>query len=730
MSQSPCFTRQALRAGVRLAVTGGLLAGAGLMARQAPPQAPSAPAQLAPAQAHRAADQPPVDHRLDWWREARFGMFIHWGLYAVPAGEWAGRTDHGEWIRNTAKIPLDVYDQFRTRFNPAAFNPDAWVRLAKAAGMKYIVITTKHHDGFALFDSQVTDWDVLATPYGRDILKALAAACRRDGIRLGFYYSIMDWHHPDYVPRRDWEAASRPDAGADFERYVRYMKAQLKELLTNYGPIGVLWFDGQWEGTWNNERGRDLYAYVRSLQPDIIINNRVGRAGGDFGLDRDQGQLGDYGTPEQEIPATGLPGLDWETCMTMNRNWGYNRADKAFKPTRELVRDLVDIASKGGNFLLNVGPTANGEFPPESVDRLNGLMRFMADAGVSVYGTQASPFPSLVWGRCTRKRMDDRTTRLYLHVWDRPADNVLVVPGLLNDVKGASVLAAGALGRRLPVTRHGDDLHIALGPPVSSATSAPEDVVVLDIAGEPDVTVPPAIESDAAIFVDAAVVRVTSTRGGVDLRYTIDGSEPGPASPLVAGPIRLVRTATVKARAFRAARAVSPASSATFTRVPPQPSTPGVQAVPGLDYVVVEGDFDRLPDFSASRPAASGHVTSLDLSVRTRPAQFAVRFDGFLDVPVTGVYHLHLRSDDGSRLWLDGRLLVDNDGLHSAREKTADVALERGLHPIGVGMFEQAGGFELELSWSGPGIGRQRVPDALLRRRVAAAGVIPLNRTR
>ena len=333
------------------------------------------------------------DARLDWWREARFGLFIHWGLYAVPAGEWNGRTDYGEWIRSSAKIPIDVYDQFRARFNPTKFNPDEWVRLAKQAGMKYIVITSKHHDGFGLFDSAQTDWDVMATPYGRDILKQLAAACQRGGIRLCFYYSIMDWHHPDYLPRRDWEAATRSAAGADFERYVQYMKAQLKELLTGYGPIGILWFDGQWEGTWTNERGRDLYDYVRSLQPSIIINNRVGRAGGSFGLDASQGQLGDYGTPEQEIPATGVPGLDWETCMTMNRNWGYNRADKDFKPPTELIRNLVDIASKGGNFLLNVGPTADGEFPPESVDRLKAIGAWMAVAGQSIYGTAGQPVP-------------------------------------------------------------------------------------------------------------------------------------------------------------------------------------------------------------------------------------------------------------------------------------------------------------------------------------------------
>ena len=422
----------------------------------------------------QAATPAPPDSRLDWWREARFGMFIHWGLYAIPAGEWNGRTDYGEWIRNNAKIPIDVYDRFKARFNPTKFDPDAWVRMAKQAGMQYIVITTKHHDGFALFDSKGTDWDVMATPYGRDIIRQLAEACRRGGIRLGLYYSIMDWHHPDYLPRREWELPSRPEAGADFDRYVAFMKGQLKELLTSYGPVGVLWFDGQWEGTWTVARGRDLYDYVRALQPPIIINNRVG------------GGAGDFGTPEQEIPATGIPGADWETCMTMNRNWGFNRADTDFKTSRVLVRNLVDIASKGGNFLLNVGPTAEGEFPAESVERLKGIGNFMRVAGESIHGTQASPFPSLPWGRCTQRRLDANTTRLYLHVWDRPNDGILVVPGLLNEVRRARPMATIDQPYDLRVERHGDDVHVGLGL-MTGPEPQPDDVITLDIAGVPDV---------------------------------------------------------------------------------------------------------------------------------------------------------------------------------------------------------------------------------------------------
>ena len=186
------------------------------------------------------------DERMAWWREARFGMFIHWGLYAIPAGEWEGNTNHAEWIRTTAQIPLEQYDKFVGEFNPVKFNADDWVRMARDAGMKYIVITSKHHDGFSLFNSKYTDYDIMSTPFQRDIMDELANACRKYGLRICWYHSIMDWHHPDYLPRRSWEK-DRGIEGADFERYIAYMKNQLRELVENYGDIGVLWFDGEWE---------------------------------------------------------------------------------------------------------------------------------------------------------------------------------------------------------------------------------------------------------------------------------------------------------------------------------------------------------------------------------------------------------------------------------------------------------------------------------------------------
>ena len=374
-----------------------------------------------------------TDQRMKWWRDARFGMFIHWGLYAVPAGEWEGKTGHAEWIRTTAKIPLDVYDKFVEQFNPVNFDADSWVKMAKAAGMKYIVITSKHHDGFCLWPSEQTEFDVASTPFKRDILAELKAACDKEGIVFCTYHSIMDWHHPDY-PARKWEK-ERAKKPRDFDRYIKYMKAQLKEIITNYHP-GVMWFDGEWENAWNHKMGLDLYEYVRGLQPDIIINNRVDKAR--RGKDGDGNYAGDFGTPEQKIPANGLPGVDWESCMTMNRHWGWNKNDHRWKSTESLVKKVVDIASKGGNYLLNIGPKADGTFPAEAIKRLKEIGVWMDENGEAVYGTTANPFGKVPFGRITAK-LDEKT--LYLHVFTWPSTGVLELPGMANPIVSATLLA-------------------------------------------------------------------------------------------------------------------------------------------------------------------------------------------------------------------------------------------------------------------------------------------------
>ncbi len=665
-------------------------------------------AAAAAQEASTPATNPDHEQRIAWWREARLGMFIHWGLYAIPAGEWNGQTHHGEWIRDTSRIPVGEYDRFAQQFNPVKFDADAWVRMARDAGMKYIVITSKHHDGFCLWDSKQTEFDVMSTPLKRDILAELKAACDRHGVRLCFYHSIMDWHHPDYLPRRPWEAADRPSKGADFDRYVAHMKAQLRELIEGYGPLGVLWFDGEWENTWTHERGIDLYHYVRGLQPDILINNRVdkGRAGmagltvGDH--------LGDFGTPEQEIPSTGLPGVDWESCMTMNDHWGFNRADQNFKSSRELVRMICDIASKGGNYLLNVGPTAEGEVPAASVERLRDVGAWMRVNGESIYGTSAGPFAALPWGRATLRRIHSASGRVtaYLHVFEWPGDGRLVLNGLHTAGSPAARMLGGG---ELPVERDEDALMIRLP---SKAPPSLVPVVALDLPRGWQVYAQPLIAAPSPRFVDYVDVSFAS-ENGQQVRYTLDGSTPGPSSPLASDPVRLTESTMVRARGFVDGKPVSGTSTAMFEKVELRPADSPPASAPGLSFECFEGEFERLPDLSTLTPVAAGRADRVSTEPATRAERYALRFAGYFVAPRDGLYTFWLTSDDGSRLIIGNSLVVDNDGLHVATERSGQIALAAGPHPIAVDYFQRTGEVALTLEFATRNVERGTVTETV-----------------
>lgn len=370
------------------------------------------------------------DARMKWFREARFGMFIHWGVYSVPAGVYEGKPIDGigEWIMHQGRIPTARYQAYAKEFNPVRYDADAWVRLAKEAGMKYIVITSKHHDGFAMFNSATSPWNIThATPFNRDPLKELAEACKKNGIRLGFYYSqAQDWNHPGGAAAGGhWDKAQ----DGDMTEYIKKIAVpQVREILTKYGKVSCLWWDTPVDMT--KERA-DLLLPLLKLQPGIIYNNRLGG-----------GYKGDTETPEQFIPATGYPGRDWETCMTMNDTWGYKSTDHNWKSSTMLIQNLVDIASKGGNYLLNVGPTNLGEIPGPSVERLKAVGAWMKQNSKAIYATSASPFKKLSWGRCT-KVLNSKGARLYFHVFEWPANGSLTVPGLRNEVIGASLLVGG-----------------------------------------------------------------------------------------------------------------------------------------------------------------------------------------------------------------------------------------------------------------------------------------------
>jgi alpha-L-fucosidase len=420
------------------------------------------PALVAWQQAYGASHE----ERMKWWREARFGMFIHWGVYSVPAGVWNGTNvprSGAEWIMNRGKISMADYEKLPAQFDPEKFNAEEWVSIAKNAGMKYIVITAKHHDGFAMFHSAASGFNIYdATPFKRDPLKELADACAKAGIKLGFYYSqAQDWNHPGGAAAGGhWD----PAQDGDMDQFIDNVDIpQIKELLTNYGKVAVIWWDTPIGMT--PERAEKILPLLK-LQPDIISNNRL-----------DSKKItGDYGTPENKIPTNALAS-DWETCMTMNGTWGYRAADNKWKPTETLIHNLVDIASKGGNFLLNVGPTSEGLIPAPSVERLKQMGDWMKVNGEAIYDTTKSPLKEQPdWGRVTQK--DDT---LYLHVFNWPADGKITVPGLKNSITSARLLATG---KKLKVGVVDGAVTITVPAEAPDAISS---TIVLKLKGPPEV---------------------------------------------------------------------------------------------------------------------------------------------------------------------------------------------------------------------------------------------------
>lgn len=475
--------------------------------------------------------------RMAWWKDAKFGLFIHWGIYAVAAGEYGGQTNYGEWLMNEAKIPVPEYEKLAAQFNPTGFDAEAWVTMAKNAGMKYIVITSKHHDGFSMFDSGVSDYDIIdRTPFRRDPMRELADACRKHGLKLCFYHSIMDWHHPQ---------ANK----AGFARYRdEYMKPQLRELLTRYGDIGVLWFDGEWIDEWTEEQGKALYRYVRELQPGIIVNNRVGKGrNGMQGMNNTDDAAGDFGTPEQEILGE-KSALDWESCMTMNDHWGYNKHDKNFKSAEDLIWNLADITAKGGNFLLNIGPTAEGRFPDECVERLQTIGNWTAINHEAVYG--AKTWTHWQEGESLRYALgaDGDISVFFRNVPGREL--------LLKKVRpdnGSSIRLPGC--QQTPEWRQTPEGVVITLPPDELLPYPGQKGMtrVLRIKGKPEaVTAPPRIgeKQDAgrknAVFAGTTEVGIEAEPGAT-VFYTLDGGEPTETSKRYDGKIKLAESATIRA---------------------------------------------------------------------------------------------------------------------------------------------------------------------------------------
>jgi alpha-L-fucosidase len=387
------------------------------------------------------------DPRLDWWRDARFGMFIHWGLYALDHSRWSeyppAVTHHytGEWVQHVRRIPREVYRRSADEFDPTGFDADEWVALAKDAGMRYMVITAKHHDGFCLFRSATTDFNIAdATPFGRDVIAELADACHRAKLPFGVYYSqTQDWSHP-HAEGNAWDF---DPARRDFETYLDdTVRPHLRELLGNYGPIGLVWFDTPMG--MNYEQSRSLVDLVHKLQPECLVSGRIGNGLGDYASFRDN-----------RYPAHAQP-MDWESPATMNRTWGYVGDDHAWKSSRELLHTLIDTVSKGGNFLLNVGPDSLGRIPQPSQDILRRMGRSLAGNGEGIYATRVGPVQDNKWIRTTT---DPRTGNRFVHIVTWPLGDSLVLPEELADAGTVRVLAGGA---ELPIESAGGNPAVPL----------------------------------------------------------------------------------------------------------------------------------------------------------------------------------------------------------------------------------------------------------------------------
>ena len=389
-------------------------------------------------------DRDAYEARVRWFREARFGMFIHWGLYSIPA--------RGEWVRSDEQMPESEYMPYFDEFNPRDYNPRAWAKAAKEAGMQYVVLTAKHHDGFCLFDSQYTDFKSTNTKLGRDIVRDFVEAVRAEGMRVGLYFTLIDWHHPDYPhygdryhPMRNHPECSNENR--DFNRYLEYMFNQAREICSNYGKLDLLWFDFSYDHmrgeTW---KATEFMEMVRSLQPNVIIDNRLEVSGEGFGSLHDCRPTpyhGDFVTPEKFIPPQGILDVEgnpmlWEVCATMNNNWGFNGTDPFYKPASMLIKKLVECVSKGGNMILNVGPDAQGNIPPQSQAILRDIGRWMHDNAESIYGCGRSELPRPEFGRITQK---DKT--LYFHMYENTMGPVPLLGLRAEDVAGIRLLSTG-----------------------------------------------------------------------------------------------------------------------------------------------------------------------------------------------------------------------------------------------------------------------------------------------
>ncbi|MFZ1290464.1 MAG: alpha-L-fucosidase [Melioribacteraceae bacterium] len=495
--------------------------------------------------------------RMEWWTDAKFGMFIHWGIYSVPAGWYKDQMIPGisEWIMYSAKIPVDEYEKYAAVFNPIEYDPVKWVRIAKQAGMKYIVITSKHHDGFSIWDSKVTNYDIVDfTPYKKDILKPLAEACKKEGIKLGFYHSIMDWHHPNATKE-------------NFAKYRdEYLIPQLEELLNNFEDISILWFDGEWIEEWTEPQGKDLYNYLRNINPDLIINNRIGKGRqGMQGMNKDSNFVGDFGTPEQEILETSST-LPWESCMTMNDTWGFKRGDNNWKSAETIIYNIVDITSKGGNYLLNVGPDEKGNIPQESISRLEEIGNWMKMNSEGIYNTR--PLKNYFEGDNIKYTKSKNSDVIYAFIIDKPSSDTIKLKYIAPKENSKMYLLSNKATLNYFVKNKETIISLLSG---IEETVFP---ICIKIEGtEKNVAISPIVKVNGKIvegtylFQDSIEVEIISSDINAEIKYTIDETSPNQNSKLYSEKLKISESTKLNTISFKDEFVESKINSVQFYKI-------------------------------------------------------------------------------------------------------------------------------------------------------------------
>ncbi|MCK5145636.1 alpha-L-fucosidase [bacterium] len=638
--------------------------------------------------------------QIDWWRNARTGMLVHWSLSSTPDDVT---------MRNTAQIPKKIYTRYLESFNPKDFNADAWVLAAKNAGMKYIIVTAKHRDGFCFFDSRHTEFDIMSTPFKRDVMKEMADACHRHGMKIGWYYSIMDLHHQDYLSKGLWESSSS-SVKDKYKRYFDYMARQMEELLGNYGPVDIMWFDGEWEETWTSEMGLKLYGWIKKIQPDIIVNNRIGA--GRKGIDSFSGPgsfAGDFYSEENAIPKGRLGNSDWETIISMNDHWEWKEFDTKWTKSEKLLHMLSKVVSKGGNLLLNVGPGPDGKFPEPAMKRLSVIGKWMEYYGESIYGSDAGPFKSLPWGYCTQKKMG-QLTRLYLHVWEFPKDGRLVLPGLYNRVETGFYLADPDWS--ISILKKNEDLVLKLPKEAFDPICS---VIVLDIWGKADVSMPPEFMNNFDSFVDKMYFKLSSTRNNVTIRYALNGTNPTALSPEYKKGIKLTANAMVTARCFRNGKPVSDPVRRNFRKVTPEPGQFFKVHKKGWKYKYYRGNWEKPPLLEKLTPIKKGIIDNESLCKMDGSEGFGLELKGYLKIPKTGMYELTLLTDSRFTLQVGEKTyLSDTSSIKEQKENNLEVALSKGWHPIKLQYYNSSKKSKLYLLWRGPGIEKEIIPSNMI----------------